>query len=73
MSNRFDVFYWRMSGEVDFVILRDGVPTPVQVTAEGAAERHWRSLDAFYETFPHAAEAVIVPTENFADVFDLRG
>ncbi len=63
-----DVFYWRATGEVDFVIQADGGPTPIQVTLDGATERHLRSLDAFYEAFPHAEEAVIVTMENFPDV-----
>jgi len=38
------------------------------VTLDGVKERHWRSLDAFYEAFPHAEEAVIVTLENFPDI-----
>ena len=63
-----DVFYWRTAGEVDFVIQAERGPTPIQVTLDGATERHLRSLDAFYEAFPHAEEAVIVTMENFPDV-----
>ena len=63
-----DVYYWRAAGEVDFVVQTDAGPTPVQVTLDGATERHWRALDAFYETFPHAAEALVVTMENFTDV-----
>lgn len=64
----FDVFYWRDTGEVDFVVQAVNGPTPIQVTLDGAAERHMRSLDAFYETFPSACEAVIVTMDNFPDV-----
>ena len=68
LRKRFrDVFYWRAIGEVDFVIKTNGGITPIQVTTQGATERHLRSLDAFYETFPHAEEAVIVTMENFTD------
>ena len=63
-----DVFYWRQSGEVDFVVLTGSVPTPVQITTVEATERHLRALDAFYEAFPHAAEAVTVTMDNFPDV-----
>lgn len=63
-----DVFYWRLTGEVDFVIEGGRAPTPIQVAVDGATERHLRSLDAFYETFPHANEAVIVTLDNFPDV-----
>ncbi len=74
LRKRFgDVSYWRGAGagagEVDFVILTDGGPTPIQVTLEGATERHLSALDAFHETFPHAKEAVIVTLENFPTVF----
>ncbi len=63
-----DVFYWRAAGEVDFVIQTGGGPTPVQVTLDGATERHLRSLDAFYEAFPHASEAVIVTMDSFPEI-----
>ena len=65
-----DVFYWRKAGEVDFVVqTRTGV-TPIQVTLEGALERHWRALDAFHETFPQATEPIIVTMDNFTDVLE---
>ena len=63
-----DVFYWRQSGEVDFVVLKGSTPTPIQITAVDATERHLRALDAFYETFPHAAEGLAVTMDNFPDV-----
>ena len=63
-----DVFYWRLTGEVDFVVQTDNGATPIQVTLDGATERHLRSLDGFYETFPQAAEPVIVTMANFPDV-----
>ena len=62
-----DVFYWRAAGEVDFVVQRGNELTPVQVTLDGATERHLRSLDAFYETFPTAGEAMVVTLDNFVD------
>ncbi len=65
----FDVFYWRDTvGEVDFVVQSGDGPAPVQVTLDGAAERHMRSLDAFHETFPGAEEAVIVTMDNFPEI-----
>ena len=60
-----DVSYWRGAGEVDFVVRTGDRPTPVQVTVEGAGERHLRALDDFYEAFPHATEAVIVTMGSF--------
>ncbi len=64
----FDVFYWRDAGEVDFVVQSVEGPTPMQVSLDGAAERHMRSLDAFHETFPTACEPVIVTMDNFPNV-----
>ena len=69
LKQRFpEVFYWRMTGEVDFVTQTVDGPRPIQVTLEGATERHQRALDDFYESFPHAVEPVVVTMENFADV-----
>ena len=62
-----DVFYWRAGGEVDFVIQTGSGPMPIQVTLDEARERHLRSLDAFYEAFPHATESVVITMDNFAD------
>ena len=72
-KRQLDVFYWRAAGEVDFVVQAGSGPTPIQVTLDGATERHLRSLDAFYEAFPHAEEAVIVTMENFPDVLSPFG
>ncbi len=63
-----EVFYWRKAGEVDFVVQSGRSPTPIQVTLEGATERHLRALDDFYETFPHANEAITVTAANFPEV-----
>ena len=63
-----EVFYWRMTREVDFVVQSADGPRPIQVTVDGATQRHRRALDDFYESFPHAVEPVIVTMENFADV-----
>ena len=71
LRKRFaDVFYWRDGGEVDFVILKGKQPTPMQVSTEGALERHWRALDSFYENFGFATEPIIVNLENFTSVLD---
>ncbi|MFH0945237.1 MAG: ATP-binding protein [Planctomycetota bacterium] len=66
LRRRFgDVCYWRGRGEVDFVVLRNGDPVPVQVTWDGPSERHHKSLDAFYEEHPRSAEAVFVTAASF--------
>ncbi len=55
----------RGKGEVDFVVLRNGDPVPVQVSWEGPSERHYRALDEFYEVEPRSAEAVFVTRESY--------
>lgn len=62
-----EVFYWRERGEVDFVILREGEPLPVQVSWDGPAERHHKALDAFYEAHPRAKEAVFVTARSWEE------
>ncbi len=63
------VSYWRGRGEVDFVVQdTSGRPTPVQVSWDGIQERHQKALDDFYETFPNAAEAMLVTRHTFADL-----
>ncbi|MCA8973435.1 MAG: ATP-binding protein, partial [Planctomycetes bacterium] len=67
LRRRFaQVFYWRGKGEVDFVVSTDAGATPVQVSWDGARERHDKALEAFYEEHPNAAEAVLVDAETFA-------
>ena len=63
-----DVFYWRAAGEVDFVVQAGAGPTPIHVAVDGAKDRHWSALDAFYEAFPHATEPLIVTMADFPDV-----
>jgi predicted AAA+ superfamily ATPase len=65
-----DVYYWRDLGEVDFVVLHNDDPVPIQVSWDGPTERHRKALDAFYEAYPRAREAVFVTAETFES--DLR-
>lgn len=60
-----DVFYWRDKSEVDFVVLHDGRPTPIQVTWDEPADRHLRALEEFYRAFPTANEAIFVTADTF--------
>ena len=59
------VHYWRGKGEVDFVVLEDGRPRPIQVSAEGPLERHLRALDAFYEEHHDALEGLHISFDEF--------
>lgn len=63
------VSYWRGRGEVDFVVQQNGgAPIPVQVSWDGPQERHHLALEAFYEQFPHAAEAMFVDAGSFEEL-----
>ncbi|MBK8974742.1 MAG: ATP-binding protein [Planctomycetes bacterium] len=67
LRQRFgEVFYWRDRGEVDFVVLRDGVPIPIQVTWDEPKPRHLKSLDAFHEDHPQSGEAVFFTANDLA-------
>ena len=67
LRRRFrEVFYWRDRGEVDFVVLHEGKPLPVQVSWEGTQERHQQALRTFYEQHREAHEAVFVSADSFA-------
>ena len=61
-----DVFYWRNGGEVDFVVLQNGCPVPVQVTWDAPLERHQKGLDSFFQAHRDAGEAVFVDAASFA-------
>ena len=66
LRKRFrEVYYWRGKGEVDFVVLRNGDPVPVQVSWEGPSDRHLEALDEFHASEPRAAEAVFVTPESY--------
>jgi hypothetical protein len=62
-----EVFYWRGRGEVDFLVLHENRPLPVQVSWDGPQPRHQQALDAFYEAHRDAHAAVFVTAETFAD------
>jgi len=65
-----DVYYWREAGEVDFVVHGQRGPVPIQVTLKTPSERYMRALDAFFESFPHAEEPVMVNPEGFPNALD---
>ncbi len=72
LRRRFnEVCYWRGGGpgqgEVDFVVQAGERLVPVQVTWDALQERHERALRAFFETFPMAAEPVVVTAKSFEE------
>ena len=60
-----DPSYWRGKGEIDFVVTTERGVTPIQVGWEAPADRHHRALQEFYETFPHAREAMFIGPADF--------
>lgn len=64
------IYYWRETGEVDFVVHHDGRVRPVQVTWDAPSDRHHQALDAFYERFPQADEAVFITADTFETTID---
>jgi hypothetical protein len=64
------VCYWRDRGEVDFVVQVGGRIHPVQVSWEGAAERHERAMEGFYERFPQAEEMLLVTAGTYETALD---
>lgn len=62
-----EVSYWRGRGEVDFVVLRDGKPLPVQVAWKGPEPRHEKALEEFYGEHAGAQEALFVTASTFED------
>lgn len=63
-----DICYWRGDGEVDFVVQDGRRVFPLQVSLDGIQPRHERALRSFYESFPHADEAVMVTADSFAEL-----
>ncbi len=67
LRQRFgEVCYWRDRGEVDFVVEREGKPTPIQVTWDKPKDRHLKSLDAFYDVHPQSGEGVFFTAADLA-------
>ncbi len=60
-----EVYYWRGDGEVDFVVQSGRRLTPVQVSVSPMQPRHEKALRSFYESFPHAEEAIFVDPVAF--------
>lgn len=66
-----DICYWKGKGEVDFVAnTRNGI-TPIQVTFGDPQQRHEDALQAFFQQFPHANEAVYITPDSFNELAEL--
>jgi uncharacterized protein len=68
-----EVFYWRDRAEVDFVVQIEKRIQPIQVSWEGATQRHDRAAEEFYERFPQAEEVLLVTASNFETFLDRLG
>lgn len=61
------VFYWRQTGEVDFVVQDGRDIIPVQVSWDGPKDRHQNAIDEFRSEFPKARDSIYVTSENIVD------
>jgi predicted AAA+ superfamily ATPase len=61
-----DVYHWRNGGEVDFVVLHEGRPLPIQVSLGKQLPRHDAAVRAFHAAHRDAHEAVFVDAHSFA-------
>ncbi|MBI1860403.1 MAG: ATP-binding protein [Deltaproteobacteria bacterium] len=59
-----EVFYWRETKEVDFVVRSPEGITPYQVTWEKLKERHVNGLSEFKKAFPDSLPGVVVTRAN---------
>jgi len=70
LRKRFgQVFYWRHVREVDFVVLHQGRPLPIQVTWKSPQERHELALDEFYQAFPGSHEGRFLSRDDLLENF----
>jgi predicted AAA+ superfamily ATPase len=59
-----EVFHWRDTHEVDFIVQTQKGLQPIQVSYQGDTPRSIKGADAFYQAFPRALPAVTVHREN---------
>ncbi|MBI2080096.1 ATP-binding protein [Candidatus Micrarchaeota archaeon] len=59
-----NVFYWRDTGEVDFVIQDKESIVPYQVSWDEPKERHFEALKEFKEHFPHSKAPIMISRKN---------
>jgi predicted AAA+ superfamily ATPase len=61
------VFYWRQTGEIDFVVQDGRNILPFHVTWDGMKDRHQKSAAEFRETFPKAEDVMCITSKNVID------
>lgn len=61
-----NVYYWRGTGEVDFVIEFNRRPIPIQVSWNEPTERHLKAVDEFCSVHRESRDPIYVTRESFA-------
>lgn len=61
------VFYWRLNGEVDFVVQDGRAIRPFQVSWDGMKERHHKAAEEFRTAYPQAEEVTMITSQNIVD------
>lgn len=63
-----EVFYWRETGEVDFIIETQEGIQPIQVTWDKPQERHHNAFAEFKKHYPSALSGIVI-TKNNVEAF----
>lgn len=59
------VYYWRDSNEVDFIVMEGNKPKPIQVSWDGIKECHKKGIADFIGNHTNSLEPVYVSQDNF--------
>lgn len=62
----FDLFYWRTADnkEVDFVLVKDRQPVPVEVKSNWNEKRIPMGVHQFLNVYPETPKAVVINNNN---------
>jgi uncharacterized protein len=61
------VYYWKKTSEVDFVVESKHGLVPIQVSLDQPKQRHEVALEEFYQEFKSPANPVFINQETFED------
>jgi predicted AAA+ superfamily ATPase len=67
------VFYWKGTSEVDFVIQGSEGIVPHQVSWDGPKPRHMQAISEFKKTYPQALDGVFIDRKNIESWLKTRG
>jgi uncharacterized protein len=68
-----EIAYWRDHGEIDFVISVNHSIVPIQVSWEGAQDRHHQAVEEFRTAFPRSEDAVMIDRNNVFEQLERLG